>query len=135
MLSFINLKRSKYHMKPSEENILNTYKRIPKDLIIRIEGNIWFNSNKFYEDLSYIIAKTIGDGHICKNLGKVQFTDGNKENLPILKEYLINNFSLEPRKIKLKESTAKGKKWDLIISDSLFVRLLFSAGAPSGKKL
>lgn len=86
---------------------------------------------------SYLVGKVMGDGHLEKTLGSCYFISGEKNQLILLKEFIILNFKIEPKKISLKqEFTQKGGiSYKLRINSVRFCKYLYLNGAPIGKKI
>ena len=112
-------------MIPTQKDLEFTYKILPFNFPIRLNKRKWFSSDNFYLELAYFIGKSMGDGHISKNLGHITFTDASKKNLQKLISVLMGEFKIEKNKFKIILKKAWGKAYVLKVSDALFARLLF----------
>lgn len=118
------------------ENILNTYNsKIPTNKLEIIKIRKWmplFQDSSLAKTSAYFIGKLMGDGNLDKSF-TCRFV-GKLEDLEIIKELIIKEYSIEEKSLKINVKKAKGYSHMLQVNDSLIGRFLFSLGAPIGNK-
>ena len=84
------------------------------------------------EEYAYVIGKIMGDGNLdpkftCRFIGQ-------KEDLILLKKFIIKEFNIEERRFSIKKRVHKGVSYLLQVNCAYFGRILYLLGAPTGNK-
>ncbi len=103
-------------------------------LIAIAEKRNWFNDASLMNEISYLIGKTTGDGHLDYHFSLV-FSSGRLEDLIRIRELIIEKFQLEKYRFQInKQYRRNGVSYRLRINDASIGRLCYAFGAPMGNK-
>lgn len=114
------------------EDFLNTYKDKKQ---VRLEAKRLFpikSEESLTEEYSYLIGKVMGDGNL-DNKYTLRFI-GQKEDLMILKDLIVNKFSINSERFSIRKRVHKGISYLLQVNCAYLGRILFLLGAPIGNK-
>lgn len=86
-------------------------------------------------NVAYLISKVMGDGHLEKTLGSCYFISGNKNDLLLLRRFILDNFKInKDNTFMFEQGYNNGLSYKLRVNNTNFCKLLYNYGAPKGNK-